>query len=211
MTKQVAIIGGAGPEAGILLNQQIVRLCQKKYECKRDRDFPYVALFSFPFSEMLESENKIKVTTELTQLIQKECSQAEIWAIACNTLHCYLKGIEKPNQFVHLITPGQKPVVFCSTTSKINQIHRAYFQCDYPEFAIQKVIDHLIDEIVANKPSKETYDQFISLLENYKERQIVLGCTEFSVLNDHFKLPANVLDPLQILAEKICELHFIKN
>lgn len=213
LSRDIVVIGGAGPEAGILLAKQIIRVCQKEHRCKRDDHFPHVALFSYPFCEMLQVENKPTVSYQLNKLIQEECIKAKIWVIACNTLHCYLEGIELPNTFVDLLKETAKvlkkpPVVFCSSTSRSNQIHRRYFDCGYPSLPIQIEIDRLIDDLMADEPSQAVYEKFMQLAQSFEQNQIVLGCTEFSVLNDYFPLGQNIVDPLKVIAKKLCELHF---
>lgn len=212
MLKDIGIIGGAGPEAGVLMMNLITKISQEKYGCKRDKDFPYFALFSFPFSEMLEIDNSVAVTAELKELIQKECSKTKFWAIACNTLHCYLDPISLPNTCVNMLKETalllqEKPIVLCSSTSRKYQIHQRYFECTYPEKAVQIEIDKLIDTLVANEPTEAIYQKFRSICKNFNQK-IVLGCTEFSLLNDFFDKNENLLDPLKITAEKLCALHF---
>jgi len=216
MKKDITIIGGAGPEAGILLAKLVVAICQKKYGCKRDADFPYLVLLSFPFSEMLkhEGEKKENVSKELETLLQNECAFAQCWAMACQTLHSYLPQ-KLPSTFINMLEESarrvtQKPVVFCSSTSKKYQIHKTYFDCDYPCNKEQKQLDTLIDELVANEPSLSIFNRFMTITELFKNREIILGCTEFSLLHHYFPLPASCIDPMQITAEKICLSHFKK-
>jgi aspartate racemase len=211
--KDIGIIGGAGPEAGVILAQQIIKISQEKYLCRKDGDFPYLSLFSFPFTDMLENEQKDLVAAQLKKLIQVECSQTRFWAIACNTLHCYLKHIELPNQFVNMLKETanfllEKPIVFCSSTSKKHQIHKQFFDCDYPDVSTQLEIDRLIAKLVGSGPSLSLYHQFERLLFPHQTRQIVLGCTEFSLFNSFFDGQINIIDPLKITAERLCSLYY---
>lgn len=211
--KDIGIIGGAGPEAGILLVKQIIKICQEKYHCKRDKDFPYIALFSYPFAEMLANEETETVAKQIQSVILKECSSSRFWAIACNTLHCYLGNLKLPNRFVNILEEtanavSEKPIVLCSSTSKKHQIHRAYFDCDYAPDAIQSQLDKLIDELVAKEPDALMAERFHLLIKEFENKQIVLGCTEFSLLHYSFRIQGNIVDPMQIAAEKLCSLYF---
>lgn len=211
--KDIVIIGGAGPAAGIVLTKQIIKICQEKYHCQRDRDFPYVSLLSFPFEEMLKTHDKKKVADQLNALIQQECTHTKLWVIACNTLHCYLDDIKIPNTFVHLMEEckkvlHQKPIVLCSSTSKYYQVHRKYFACDYPHDEMQPRLDQLIDELMAHEPTNAIYAKFKSILDTFPGRQIFLGCTEFSLLSPFFEDTNHIVDPLRIIAETLCSLHF---
>lgn len=211
--KDIGIIGGAGPEAGVLLVKYVIQISQEKYSCKRDKDFPYISLFSFPFAEMLNNEQKESVFTQLKALIEKECSQTKFWAIACNTLHCYLDEVYLPNHFVNMLEETsnvltEKPIVLCSSTSKKYQIHKCYFDCDYPDQNFQSLIDWLIDELVAKEPNLSLYEKFNSMINSFGDRQLVLGCTEFSLLCHVFPNKGNIIDPLMLTAKKLCSLHF---
>lgn len=213
MKKDIGIIGGAGPEAGILLAQHIIRICQEDYQCKVDADFPYVALFSFPFSDMLRNEDKQAVEKELHNLIEKECSQTVNWAIACNTLHSYLGNRQLPNHFVNMLEiTGQAltvtPIVLCTTTSRKNKIHRCWFDCDYPKDQVQQEVDALIYRLIAEPATPETFQKFQTVIAQYPGRTFVLGCTEFSLLRPYVKNDKTILDPLHLTAEKLCALHF---
>ncbi|NGX32922.1 MAG: hypothetical protein K1060chlam4_00979 [Candidatus Anoxychlamydiales bacterium] len=47
--------------ARALLTKKIIEICQKKYSCINDKDFPKRILFSYPFSEMLKPNTKKQI------------------------------------------------------------------------------------------------------------------------------------------------------
>ena len=63
----IGIIGGAGPMAGAIVMENIIEICQKKYLCRHDYDFPKIILVSVPFAQMLkpnsleQKEDKVKL------------------------------------------------------------------------------------------------------------------------------------------------------
>lgn len=63
----IGIIGGAGPMASCLLNQYLVEICQQKYGCVEDRDFPRIITYSFPFSSMLNAADATIQSERITQ------------------------------------------------------------------------------------------------------------------------------------------------
>lgn len=63
--KRVGIIGGAGHKAGLFLVQRIVTLCQEKYGCWQDADFPQMTLLNIPFQDMLGMADTATVRLQL--------------------------------------------------------------------------------------------------------------------------------------------------
>ena len=239
---KVGIIGGAGPMAGALLFQKIIRICQEEYGCRNDEDFPYIMLLNFPFADMLSEGGSLSQGSLIKDQL-KDCilrlqeNEIEIAAIACNTLHESLNGIElKDISLIHMIEETAlfldsiqlfSTVVLCSNTSFECRLHQRYFDCTYSDENLHAQAQDVINKILAGKQcsddSKMLADQLNSkllLLGKEKEKKIglVLGCTEFSVLNDQFPLRLNglsenffIIDPNQIVAEKICKLIFKNN
>lgn len=232
---RVGIIGGAGPMAGALLFQKIIQNCQKLYSCQADADFPSITLLSYPFAQMLQNPDRTQKTLLKEQL--NEClfnfvrNDIEIAAIACNTLHEFLDpSTTKPPTFLHMIeeiawmlqqSQIKHTLVLCSTTAAECQLHKKYFDCQYPSQTFQVQIQGCIDQILVGKQSREEAQVLAYQLNTYlaelEETTIglVLGCTEFSVFNEQFPLLSNgldarfcVVDPNQIMAEKICRLVF---
>jgi aspartate racemase len=229
----IGIIGGAGPMAGALMFQKIIQICQEKYGCKQDADFPAIMLYSYPFADMLSQPwlNQEVVANQLRECILKlKQNGATVIAIACNTLHTFLDLNEIDSlSFVHMIQATgdwikqkqvKKTFVLCTKTSAEAQLHQRYFNCSYPNELFQLNVDRLIQTIMAGKQSQEDaktlsqqINQYVALEEN--SIGLVLGCTEFSTFNDQFALERHglskrfsVFDPNQIVAEKICQIAF---
>ena len=89
----IGIVGGTGPMAGAFLLERLFSLAGSLYGCHRDADFPEVLLLSFPFSEMLSPPiDRKRVEEELSLVLAKlRKNGCAILAIACNTLHTFLK------------------------------------------------------------------------------------------------------------------------
>ncbi len=233
---KVGIVGGAGPMAGLLLCQKIIQLCQQKYQCQQDADFPYIMLLNYPFADMLNME-QAGVKREIIQEQLNECFKTfsmrgiQLGAIACNTLHAFL-NFQPPLKVVHIIEQTaavlkqkkvKRSLVLCSQTSAQSQLHASYFNCCYPTNGFQQEVDVLIDCILAGQETKEDVyrltaslqDFYASLNDSENPFGIVLGCTELSVLNDKWPLALHglksqftVVDSTQSLAEGLCESIF---
>jgi aspartate racemase len=196
---------------------------------------------SYPFADMMSDTLDDKQKT----LIQKQLSSCfncltenkiQIAAIACNTLHEFVDGEAFQGlTFVHMIREIgpllrqnniSKALVLCSSTSARCKLHQRFFDYCYFDGVIQSKLQNLIDIILAGQQCREDSQQLaeqlnaqLRLLQKVEGEKIgiVLGCTEFSVINEQFPLQANglsedflVFDPNQIVAEKICSLIFNK-
>lgn len=234
---RIGILGGAGPMAGIQLFQKIIKICQEKYSCREDADFPYIMLINYPFSDMLNHPGKLKILLRkqlndcFIELLRNEI---KIAAIACNTLHEFLDRQISEFSLVHMIKETalllqqqqiDNTYVLCSTTSSRCQLHRKHFDCSYPEDNTQAYVQNLINKILNGKLGIEDSQNLATMLNALqgsflkigKKSGLVLGCTELSVLNEQFPLRANglcedliIIDPSQLVAERICKIIFNK-
>ena len=236
---KVGIVGGAGPMAGLLLCQKIFELCQNTYGCWQDADFPYLLLLNYPFADMLGATQS-SMQTDLIRRQLNECfktfvsQEITIAAIACNTLHLYLDG-NTPCEFVHIMKETQRKLsenhirralVLCSGTSAGSHVHQTYLDCSYPSPIAQKKVDEIICRILAGTETEQDVKMLTEIIRTAFATQslpkdetfgVVMGCTEFSVLNGKWPLFGKgleekcvVIDSTQALAEGLCRKIFNK-
>lgn len=218
--KSIGIIGGAGPLAGAFLLERVLSLSNKTYGCYRDSDFPKIFLISFPFSEMLSSNiNIAKLRNELsTCLNQLRNNGASVLAIACNTLHAFLDEQDELSDLVHLprvlaeeIPLSEIPLVFCTSTSTQFGLHKRFFPCVYPDSQTQGQVDEIIDQILQGIDRITILEKLQKLLQAQAEKTVILGCTELSLFTTSLSLPNKlIIDPLEVVANKILEKSFFK-
>ncbi len=203
--------------AGALLFEKIISVCQQ-HGCKVDADFPYCILINYPFSTMLTDDLEKKLLQN--QLF--ECfnclstNQISIAAIACNTLHVFLPPLPKEIHLVHMIVETKEyvesigwhePLILCSSTSVQSKLHAQYFPCRYPDNALQKKIDNLIDEITRGCCLKNA-SKVLSDICN-EEGPTILGCTELTLAHERTPLESKeICAPDSLVAEKIGKIIF---
>lgn len=219
--KSIGIIGGAGPLAGAFLLERILFLSGKKYGCYRDSDFPKVFLISFPFSEMLcPNMDVAKLRKELSQCLEQlRKNGASVLAIACNTLHAFLDEKEAQSDLVHLprtlaeeVSLINEPLVFCTSTSIRFGLHKQFFPCAYPDVETQQEVDGIIDQILKGVDRSVILGKIEKLLQKQPASTIILGCTELSLFSSQLSVPNKlIIDPLEVMANKILEKCFLKN
>lgn len=214
--KKIGIIGGAGPEAGSLLFNKIIRLYQQKGAWK-DSDFPQIVLINYPFSEMILTANTNVIIQELQDAVnQLEKIGCEIIAIACNTLHVFVPLVKFKARFISIIDAVLseaekreiKSALFIgSLTSSFAHLYDnkkiKIIDIAFPEInnAIEAILKNQYDEQLSN---------LLSEIINKKEERfeaVILGCTEFSVLQEKYPLKTNkiILDSTVALARALVE------
>ncbi len=213
MNSTVGIIGGAGPEAGALLFNQMIRLCQSRYGCWHDRDFPQITLISYPFSEMLEGEQDRETILEEILSVYEQL-QSDTVVMACNTAHAFLPEDFAPDNFYHLIKGttqalSSTPLMICSSTSRKNRLHERFFSCSYPED--QEEVDAIINAVLHGDHSESIHQRLCKVMESSQATEVVLGCTELSILHDTSPLIVEgktIIDPSLVAADAITKRTF---
>lgn len=215
--RRIGIVGGAGPKAGLLLVERVVALCQQKYGCWQDADFPRITLLNVPFQDMLGVEERGSVRSQLGEALdQLRKESVDIAAVACQTLHGYLSD-SIPVPFLSLLKlaanyVGQREAVVLATTkSRILGIHASAFPTIYPAAGIQRRVDQLIENVLRGEEGQSARDELQLLAQSAAlssdVNRVVLGCTELSILNREGQLVSDVdvVDPLELAAQKLSE------
>jgi aspartate/glutamate racemase len=206
MNKKIkfGIISGAGPMAGALLYQLVIKILQAR-GAWHDADFPEILLLNIPFSDMLSTKidsNKIRI--ELLDAVRFTSHYVDYVYVACQTLHVFLTpddiiqykiisllDLIKPN----LVTNTNRILVVGSHTSRLFQLHSKLLQvnCCYAE---PDLSEQAINSILKGKMPDLSW-----LEELAKENTVILGCTEFSIAMQKSKIA--FIDPIKLAAHDI--------
>lgn len=221
----IGIIGGAGPMASCQLYQLIINKCQNTYGSVQDANFPEINIISYPFASMLTPSKATKNRTVLIKQLQN-CfdrlaqQEAQIIAIACNTLHAFLDSVNIPQTctFVHIAQAtherAQKlgvrnPLLLSTGTTATSKI--------YPDFLTpnqndQEDIDRVITNIMGGHLDIANAQELGKIVNNYSVDGVVLGCTELPLLHAQHPIVIEschvVLDTLDILAQELVRQSF---
>ncbi len=213
--KKIGIIGGAGPEAGSLLFNMIIRKLQSEGKFN-DHDFPEIHLLNYPFyfaiNSTLKEEPLIEQLKEALNKLEK--NDVDIIALACNTLHALIPQHDKLINMVNctidnLKEKSIKKALFLGTSYsvKFKLYQNQNIEIIYPEKQEQIFIDNLINLILKNNYTYSDYNKLKEIIFSSKYssiESIILGCTELSVLyskyNEKYEF---ITDPLDILANKL--------
>lgn len=197
--------------------ERIIAHCQRLYHCKADSDFPLIHLLSYPFSPMLDLAQletaRPRLESELKSCFDTLRSlKVDVAAIACNTLHLFLTpSMTHCLEFVSIgeaIRPRVRssPLILSSGTSAQLRLHNRFFPSLYPTPEDQYILDAIIDAILAGTLSPKETAEIQRIISQYPEStQVVLGCTEFSLLHYHYPIkgPFEILDATELLTEQL--------
>lgn len=218
MKAKIGIVGGAGPIAGALLLEKLIQIFQEKYGCHRDADFPTINLLSVPFSEMLQECNTKSLGEELQGAIKTlEKNGMELIAIVCNTLHSFLPmPATKQALFVDLrkvvkLALGDEPIlVLCTNTSYQKNVFQELPRSSFLDADGRQQLDRLIERVLeGNLTTDVAHDLRALMQKGQKGGTILLGCTELSYLYHRYRrvfAGLSCIDPVELLAEKLCAL-----
>lgn len=231
----IGIIGGAGPEATSLLYKNIIELARTKYGAHRLEEYPSLLFSSIPILQDVSDNN------ELTVVIASLCHTADLLkaggakqlCFACNTHHLSINTVRNHVglPFISMIDlvqekikqEGYNSVAIIGTSYTLNQALYAepLKKIGIKIIELEKMLSEkshtLIGEALAGIPNELTA-RYISLVQKITSKNsfdaLILGCTEYSVLEDRRKqntnnsFPVAIIDPLYELALAVDRIYY---
>lgn len=221
--KTLGIIGGVGPLATMFIGEMIVRHTAAETDQEHvnmiitnNTNIPDRTAFILGESE----ENPVPVI--LSDVKKLTVAEAEVLAIPCNTAHSFYDEIQEGTELpvINMIEEtarrakekGARRVGILGTTGTISTgiYQRACEQLGMeaivPGAAIQAVVMSLIyDDIKAGRPADaRKWEQIRQAMDEEACDEIILGCTELSIVREELKL-TDCIDSLLVLAEVAIE------
>jgi aspartate racemase len=222
---RVGILGGMGPEAGVLLQSLIIEATS----AERDQDHLKVITYTNPHvpdrTESLTRDggaSYLKAVTDSVQFLDR--TGVDIIAIACNTAHARYEEIQSriKTPILHIVnlakeeissTEGRVGILATTGTVKSGLFESAENpeKTLIPEPRQQEEVMAVIHAIKAGKKDSAVVDRLDRVIESLHEagcKRMVLGCTELSVIYDELckRRGAIFIDPLRLAARKLVEL-----
>lgn len=225
LKQKLGIIGGAGPYASALLYQSIIKA---HYAAKRGQ-MPEIVLLNYPFTRGLtlkESQShQLQLRTELQYCMNSLALQnVQSFAIACNTLHSFLPGLDLkgmnllpiPKLVIETaLKAGLHKLLLLSTATTIQSslYQHPCVQLITPRPLEQQSLNAIIDRILAGEILKEDSETLSQLIQTCLLRDgmdgVLLGCTDLPVLHAYYPIktgPLPILDSIQIPAHHFLDI-----
>lgn len=223
MKKTLGIIGGVGPLATMFIGEMIVRhtVAEKDQEhvnmmITNNTRIPDRTAFIIGESD----ENPVPVI--ISDANKLAVAGAEVLIIPCNTAHSFYEEIQCGTELpvIHMIhetakyakAKGATRVGILGTTGTISTgIYQAAceqlgMEAVIPTYEVQAAVMSLIyDDIKAGRPADEEKWQMIrQAMEDAACDEIILGCTELSIVRQELNL-TDCIDSLLVLAKVAIE------
>ncbi len=221
----IGILGGMGPEATADLYMRIVRIFQKEFHARYDKDYPPILVFSVPIPDLVEKvENEMLISSFLKDAAQTlELSGADFISIPCNTAHYFLGAIRSSVKIPVLsmiettateLSGKQRKVGLLATETTIrmriyqNEFERVGIELILPNKSHGKNLTQIILNTMAGSREKTDKVKLREIIENLKSRgaeAVILACTELPLIAE-FDYGIQVIDPTEILARSCVRL-----
>ena len=222
---KLGVIGGMGPQAGLLFYQRVINFTDAHSD---QEHLPTLLLSDTEMPDRSEALLSGRTTPVKDRLLQ-DARTLEDWgataiAITCNTAHAFLPFFERELKVpvINMIAEtaaalkatGAKRVGIMATdgTIRMGLYHAALGQVGIeavsPIHETQNVIMSLIyDEIKrGERGSEEKFNFIMADFQAMNCDRVVLACTELSAYKDWHPVPELCVDAMDILARRCIEV-----
>lgn len=223
MTERVVgVVGGLGPQATVELMQRVIRLVP----AEDDRDHVRMIVDNNPKvpsrvdAVLGDGESPAEDLRSMAHELQS--AGADFLVIPCNTAHLYYddvaNSVDIPVLDMLTLTRNRlegttgKVGLLASTSILKTRLYERYF----PDFELlvpdERSQECVMDAIFTVKRGDSGTIAISGAVEAAQQlvqhgaEAVVLGCTEFSIVREHFEVDTPVIDPLQVLAEAIVQI-----
>ncbi len=218
--KTIGILGGMGPEGTSDMYMKIIRIFQKRYGAKYDKDYPPILIYSLPIPDVVEiiEDEKIVIQNLVEGVKKLEKAGADFIIIACNTVQYYIEDMRKSVSIPILsmmeetakIAKDYKRVGLLGTdTTKRkrlfeNEFDKKGIDIIVPDRNQQKIVSRTIMNVLAGEILKKDSEEMKKVVESLDEKgaeAIILGCTDLPIIMKQEDYGGKLLDTTDIMAE----------
>ena len=220
--KTIGILGGLGPESTMAYYSYITR---KYYEVHWDYAYPEIVIFSFKFSDFIDTGYKMPSIVK-TAIEKLHRAGADFVVAACNSVHVVYEEVAKdiPIPWISIMeATGEQ--IRRANMQKVGLLGTVFtmgsdfYQKELTEYGIETItpneqsqqqINRIIyGELVKAQVRDESRQIVLEIIDELKQKGvegIVLGCTElpFLIKQEDSELP--VFDTTTIHAQKALDL-----
>ncbi|MBU5439207.1 amino acid racemase [Tissierella sp. MSJ-40] len=221
MKKLIGVLAGMGPRSTSTFLELVLDQCQIQYNAKYDIDYPPIMIYSLPTPFYLDrpiNHEEMKKTI-ITGLKHLESTGVSCIAMPCNSAHIYFNELEKSlnvpllnivDETIKKVGSNRKTTIFATESTFdsnlyqkgiLNSNNQFIFKSDW-----QKRINIIIQMIKEKKEMTEinTYwDELVKDAIKAEVNDIIIACTDLSVLKNRFKDQVDFIDSSKALAESL--------
>lgn len=221
-----SILGGMGTMA----TESFVHLLNKRVNAKKDQDYLNYILFNHASvpdrtAYILDETQENPLPYLLEDIVQQNTLKPDFIVLTCNTAHHFFDELQANTAIEMLNMPKEavQEVLRCGTTGKVaflgtegsvkagvyeKEMRAAGLDVYLPSESLQKKISYLIyHEIKENDYlNEQLYYEILQETLDAGCEKMVLGCTELSLMQEHFPDHAfPVVDAQSVLVNRTIE------
>ncbi len=224
---KIGIIGGMGPQAGVEFCRLLVGEAVKKGAC-RNADFPEFILYSLAPEDVIAADGELAeraLKEELQKAGRVLClAEVEVVVLTCNTAHLYASSLKRMfgRRFLPLPELVAKKVgsmsvrkagLLASPQTIKQQVYNSLLATHgvgiiVPSEEEIAVLEKVIRQVIAGRLDSSVVARVKGIHKQLQKRgaeQVILGCTELSLIPELKKGPRTV-DSLTVLARAVTDV-----
>ena len=232
--ESIGLIGGFGAYATLSFYKRILEV----FSTGKEIDYPHIYMdnnFTMPSRTraLLYGDHWKQVAEMIADSVSNLCTMnADHIIMVCGTAHAFLDDIyqlvpEAYGRIINIISETglwlndkqiSEVLVLAAEGTVKNEIYSRFIKnihCIYPSDKDFANLRFCIESVKTDSFSEKAADTFICLVEKYKCRDVILGCTEFPILVKNLSsvpsyrqriLSYNFIDPLEITLQRLKEI-----
>lgn len=205
MKQKIGILGGIGPESSARFYEILIKRVQAQ-KIKSNIEYPHIILESIPAPELLLENPDLTMYKEAVKNLEK--AGADFIVIICNTAYVFFEEFRKLvnipiidlNQETEWFLEHNKIksiTIFGSKKTIDRLFHFKDIILEKISSEDSKTIDNIILEYNQGKNKELLEKQIIKIVKKYSDKNILIACTELSIMLKNKSL--KFLDTFDIL------------
>jgi aspartate racemase len=229
-TKSIGILGGMGPQASCELYRLINSISVENYRAERNSDFPHLLINNLPVPDLISSTGSADQTIHAVRLGAVNLLNAGVTDLfmACNTMHAFADELFTGlncnfHSMVDIVIDKVKqlgnPKIFIFGTKTTletgiyqNAAQKVEIDFSTPSEELLKQTVALILSTIGGEEKTRDKAKYLDLMMKEAKaantKNILLACTELPLVIQNTLPDYNLISTLQVMAERICALHF---
>ncbi|MBU5311132.1 amino acid racemase [Tissierella carlieri] len=221
MKKSIGILAGMGPRSTSPFLELVLDQCQIQYGAKYDIDYPSIIIYSLPTPFYLDRpiDHKIMKETIIKGIQHLESTGVSCIAMPCNSAHIYFDELKERisipllnivEETMTRVGSNRKITIFATELTFNSELYQKGILNSGNQFIFkndwQKKINIIIQMIKEKKEISEVdlyWDELIKDAIREDVEDIIIACTDLSVLKNKFKDEVNFIDSSHALAESL--------
>ena len=216
----IGILAGMGPRSTAPFLELVIDQCTVQYGAKYDEDFPPIMIYSLPTPFYIDRpiNHTLMEETIIEGLRKLESKDVSFIVMPCNSAHIYFDGLQKciniPLLNIVDLTINSLPLksqritIFATSTTFDSGIYQKGIMSAGHEFIFENSWQEKVNEIIKMIKVKDNnqqilfyWNELISETEKYFIENIIIACTDLSILKSMTESHVNIIDSAEALAK----------